>query len=68
MEPNYAQPKTLQDNYLANYLFTFHKYFGMILANKASNNIYIVLEKYYIQIIINELGIFSDTGNKTYSC
>ncbi len=39
----------------------------MVPANKASNNIIIVCKIYYIQTLIDELGVFSDTASKTYA-
>ncbi len=39
----------------------------MVPANKASNNIIIECRKYYIQTLIDELGVFSDTPSKTYA-
>ncbi len=38
----------------------------MVPVDKASNNIIIVCKKYYIQTLIDELGVFSDTASKTY--
>ncbi len=36
----------------------FQKQFVMVPADKASNNIIIVCKKYYIQSLIDELGVF----------
>ncbi len=39
----------------------------MVPVDKASNNIIIVGKKYYIQTLIDEFGVFSDTASKTYA-
>ncbi len=39
----------------------------MVPADKASNNIISVCKKYYIQTLIDELVVFSDTASKTYA-
>ncbi len=63
-----AQPsKILEDDHVIYYLHEFQKQFVMVPADKASNNIIIVCTKYYIQTLIDELGVFSDTASKTYA-
>ncbi len=39
----------------------------MVPADKACNNIIIVCRKYYIQTLIDELGVCSGTASKTYA-
>ncbi len=64
----YSQPsKSLEDDHVINYLHEFQKQFVMVPADKAINNIIIVCKKYYIQTLIDELGVFSDTASKTYA-
>ncbi len=44
----------------------FKNNLSMVPADKASNNIIIVCKKYYIQILIDELGVVSGNASKTY--
>ncbi len=39
----------------------------MVPADKASNNISIMCKKYYIQTLIDELDVFSNTASKIYT-
>ena len=47
-------------------LSTIHDKYVVVPADKAPNNIVFVCKTYYIQCLINELGIDSSTGNPTY--
>ena len=47
-------------------LSTIHDKYVVVPADKAPNNIVFVCKTYYIQCLINELGIDSSIGNPTY--
>jgi hypothetical protein len=44
-----------------------HEEYVLVPADKACNNIVFVCKAHYCQCIINELGINSTTGNRTYT-
>jgi hypothetical protein len=44
-----------------------HEEYVLVLADKACNNIVFVCKAHYYQCIINELGINSPNGNRTYT-
>ena len=46
-------------------LSTIHDKYAVVPADKAPNNIVFVCKTYYIQCLINELGIDSSTGKAT---
>ena len=51
-------------------LFDLHSKYVFIPADKAPNNIVIICKRYYIEILIKELGLDScstATGNSTYT-
>ena len=48
-------------------LSRLHENFVIVLADKASNNYTFVCKKYYVSILIEELGLNSLPGNRTYN-
>ena len=48
-------------------LSRLHENFVIVPADKASNNYIFVCKKYYVSIVIEELGLISFPGNPTYN-
>ena len=61
----------LHDEEVSDYLNKLHKKFIIVVADKAANNFVFVCKKYYISVLLHELGIDPNTltcnGNTTYS-
>ena len=49
-----------------NYLENLHKKFVLVPIDKAANNIAVICKKYYVEVILKEIG-FIGMGNSTYS-
>ena len=47
------------------YLNELHEKYVLVPINKATNNIAIICKKYYVTVILKEIGIL-DAGNETY--
>ena len=52
--------------YATKTLSTIHDKYVVVPADKAPNNIVFICKRYYIQCLIDELGIDSSLGNPTY--
>ena len=48
------------------YLDSLHKNFVLVPIDKAANNISIICKRFYVQVILKEIGIL-DVGNLTYN-
>ena len=48
------------------YLDSLHKHFVLVPIDKAANNISIICKRFYVQVILKEIGIL-DVGNLTYN-
>ena len=46
------------------FLDTFHRLYVLVPADKAANNVIVVCRKYYLQVILEELGVH---GAKAYT-
>ena len=55
------------DPEVARELSCLHENFVIVPADKASNNYTFVCKRYYVRILIGELGLNSLTGNPTYN-
>ena len=50
---------------VVNYLQTLHSKFVVVPIDKAANNVSIICKRYYVEVILKEIGIIGE-GNKTY--
>ena len=50
---------------LLEYLNELHEKYVLVPIDKAANNIAIICKKYYVTVILKEIGIL-DAGNETY--
>ena len=48
------------------YLDFLHKHFVLVPIDKAANNISIICKRFYVQVILKEIGVL-DIGNLTYN-
>ena len=55
--------KVLRDPEVVSYLNILQKQYVMCPIDKAANNIAFICKKYYVQVLIKELGLFSATSN-----
>ena len=46
------------------FLDSFHRQYVLVPADKAANNVIVVCRKYYLQVILEELGV---NGAKAYT-
>jgi hypothetical protein len=60
-------PSVFKNTEVVNELCRLHDNFVLVPADKASNNIVFVCEKYYYECLLNELGFTSTSGNPTYT-
>ena len=56
----------LKQDAVIEYLHELHKKYALVQIDKAANNIAIICKKYYVTVILKEIGIL-DAGNKTYA-
>ena len=56
----------LKDPEVVAYLENLHRNYVLVPIDKAANNIAIVCKRYYVEVILNEIGIIG-AGNSTYS-
>ena len=62
-----ASPKILENSHVKAYLKELHEKYVLVPADKAGNNIIFVCKQYYIQTLMEELGLNSrSTINSTY--
>ena len=59
-----ANPVLKQDAKIK-YFNELHKKYVLVPFGKAANNIVMICKKYYVAVILKEIGIL-DAGNKTY--
>ena len=59
-----TNPVSKQDAVIE-YLYELHEKYVLVLIDKAANNIAIICEKYYVTVILKEIGSL-DAGNETY--
>ena len=59
-----TNPVSKQDAVIE-YLYELHEKYVLVLIDKAANNIDIICEKYYVTVILKEIGSL-DAGNETY--
>ena len=50
---------------LLEYLNELHEKYVLVPIDKAANNIAIICKKYYVTVILKDIGIL-DAGNETY--
>ena len=55
----------LKDPEVVAYLENLHKHYVLVPIDKAANNIAIVCKRYYVEVILKEIGIMGE-GNSTY--
>ena len=55
----------LKQDAVIEYLNELHEKYVLVPIDKAANNIAITCNKYYVAVILKEIGIL-DAGNKTY--
>ena len=63
--PRMTNPILKRDHVQA-YLDNLHKNFVLVPIDKAANNIAIICKKYYVEVILKELGVLDGQGNQTY--
>ena len=49
------------------YLKNLQKHFVLVPIDKASNNIAIICKRFYVEVILKEVGVLGDLGNPTYT-
>ena len=59
-----SQVQILRDKHIASYFNKLHDKYVLVPANKAGNNIILVFKRFYIKILMDEIGIHSDINNK----
>ena len=59
-----TNPVLIQDTVIE-YLKELHENYDLVPIDKAANNIAIICKKYYVTVILKEVGIL-DAGNETY--
>jgi len=55
----------LEKPYVIKYLRNLHSRFVMVPIDKAANNVCIICKRFYVEVILNEIGVLDD-GNSTY--
>ena len=55
----------LKQNAIIEYLNELHEEYVLVPVDKAVNNITIICKKYYVSVILTEIGIL-DAGDETY--
>ena len=53
----------LRDPEVVSYLNILQEQYVMCPIDKAANNIAFICKKYYVQVLLKELGLLSDTSN-----
>ena len=56
----------LNDPEVAACLRDMHNKYVFAPADKASNNVIVICKKYYLKVLCDELGLFTNTGSSTY--
>ena len=64
IRPQKTNP-VLKDTEVKEYLQTLHDKYVLVPIDKAANNVAIVCKRYYVQVILKEIGILGE-GNNTY--
>ena len=65
IKPKRTNPILQQDN-VNNYLQELHNKFVLVPIDKAANNIAIVCKRYYVEVILKEIGLLENKNNDTY--
>ena len=65
VKPSKTNP-ILKQPAVINYLETMQKDYVFVPIDKASKNVAIICKKYYVEVLLKEIGIIGN-GNKTYS-
>ena len=65
IKPHKTNP-VLQDPAVKDYLSSMHKKYVLVPIDKAANNVAFICKKYYVQVILNEIGILG-SGSPTYA-
>ena len=60
--------QVLNDKKHLKYFKEFHKQFVLVPADKASNNIIVVCKKFYVDVVIQELGNSSGSAYQQSFC
>ena len=55
----------LKQDIVIEYLHELHEKYVLVPIDKAANNTAIICKKYYVTVILKEIGIL-DAGNETY--
>ena len=55
----------LKQEEVSNYLNLFHEKYVMTPIDKASSNVSVICKRYYVEVVLNEIGILGD-GSDTY--
>ena len=64
IKPKKTNPVLKQEE-IIRYLENLHKQFVLVPIDKASNNVAIICKRYYVEVVLKEVGILA-TGNTTY--
>ena len=64
IRPHKTNP-VLKDPEVIDYLESLHEKYVLVPIDKAANNVAIVCKRYYVQVILKEIGIIG-AGNNTY--
>ena len=63
--PRKTNPVLKRDD-VKKYLDHLHKHFVLVPVDKASNNIAIICKRFYVEVILKEVGVLGNIGNLTY--
>ena len=66
IKPKPTSP-TLKDPDVVTYLDQLHEKFVLVPIDKAANNVAIVCKKFYVEVILREIGASGQSTNKTYA-
>ena len=64
---NLRKKHVLSDKKCNDYMEEFQKHFVLVPSDKASKNILIVCNKYYLDVVLKELDSSDGTSPKTYT-
>ena len=63
--PRKTNPVLKRDD-VKKYLDHLHKHFVLVPVDKASNNIAIICKRFYVEVILKEIGVLGNVSNPTY--
>ena len=63
--PRKTNPVLKRDD-VKKYLDHLHKHIVLVPVDKASNNIAIICKRFYVEVILKEVGVLGNIGNLTY--